>query len=106
MMAFQRLLATNTYYAGKLFQQHNRNACLSITKRRRRRHDVGLMSVDDSDTTSKVTQYTINDYVCPPTDPEILKKVVQKHIHTLPMYWFSKPVAKHTEEAFQEALGK
>lgn len=62
--------------------------------------------MDNSDVTTKVTQYTINDSVCPPTDPETLEKIVQKHIHALPRYWFSRPVANHTAEAFQEALGK
>ena len=66
------------------------------------------MSMDDGSdaAATKVTQYTINDSICPPTDPDNLEKIVQKHIHTLPRYWFSKPVAKHTEAAFQEALGK
>ena len=50
------------------------------------------------------TQYTINDSVCPPTDPNTLEKIVTKHIHTLPKYWNSKPIAKHTLVAFEEAL--
>ena len=50
------------------------------------------------------TQYTIDDSVCPPTDPDTLKKIVTKHIHTLPKYWNSKPIAKHTLMAFEEAL--
>ena len=60
--------------------------------------------MNNSDDTIKVTQYTINDSVCPPTDPDTLEKIVQKHIHTLPRYWFSRPIAKHTAEAFQDAL--
>ena len=50
------------------------------------------------------TQYTINDSVCPPTDTDTLEKIVTKHIHTLPKYWNSKPIAKHTLVAFEEAL--
>ena len=30
--------------------------------------------------------------------------MVHKHIRTLPKYWNSRPVAKHTAEAFEEAL--
>jgi len=102
-MAFQRL-ATNIY-SGKRFQQHSTTE-VSNPIRRRRRNFIGVMSMDNSDVTTKVTQYTINDSVCPPTDPETLEKIVQKHIHALPRYWFSRPVANHTAEAFQEALGK
>jgi len=108
-MAFQRL-ATNSY-AGKRFHQHTTTDIADLTaatptRRRRRRNFKVVMSMDNSDATTKVTQYTINDSVCPPTDPDTLTKIVQKHIHALPRYWFSRPVANHTAEAFQEALGK
>ena len=110
-MAFQRL-ATNIY-AGKRCQPLSTTVDVynpTIRRRSRRRHNIiGIMmsmEEDDSDATTKVTQYTINDSICPPTDPETLENIVQKHIHTLPRYWFSKPVAKHTEAAFEEALCK
>ncbi len=113
MMRARRLPITMTYqrlaYAGNRFQRHASAYVSKPTtlRRRRRRHFLGVMSMDNSeDTTTKVTQYTINDSVCPPTDAETLEKIVQKHIHTLPRYWFSRPVAKHTAEAFQEAVGK
>jgi tRNA G46 methylase TrmB len=103
-MAFQRL--ATKIYAGKRFQHHN-TTDVTQPRLRRRRNFIGVMSMHNSDdTTTKLTQYTINDSVCPPTDPDILEKVVQKHIHALPRYWFSRPVANHTAEAFQEALGK
>jgi hypothetical protein len=65
-----------------------------------------LMSTTDDESISPITttQYTIDDTVCPPTDPDTLKGIVQKHIHTLPKYWKSKPIANHTAEAFEEAL--
>lgn len=62
------------------------------------------VSNNDKMASEKTTQYTINDSMCPPTDPEVLKSIVQKHIHTLPRYWMSKPIAKHTASAFEEAL--
>eukprot|EP00577_Skeletonema_sp_RCC1716_P012959 CAMPEP_0113394452 /NCGR_PEP_ID=MMETSP0013_2-20120614/12512_1 /TAXON_ID=2843 ORGANISM="Skeletonema costatum, Strain 1716" /NCGR_SAMPLE_ID=MMETSP0013_2 /ASSEMBLY_ACC=CAM_ASM_000158 /LENGTH=385 /DNA_ID=CAMNT_0000278285 /DNA_START=117 /DNA_END=1274 /DNA_ORIENTATION=- /assembly_acc=CAM_ASM_000158 len=105
-MAFQRL--TTNSYAGRRFQQHITtdiaNLATPTTRRRRRNNFKLVMSMDNSDATTKVTQYTINDSVCPPTDPDTLTKIVQKHIHALPRYWFSRPVANHTAEAFQEAM--
>ena len=108
-MAFQfQRHATTTIYAGTQFQQHSTADVASPRRRRRRikRNFIGVMAMDKSDATTKVTQYTINDSVCPPTDPDTLEKIVLKHIHALPRYWFSRPVANHTAEAFQEALGK
>ena len=106
MMAYQRF-ATNID-AGNRFQRHMAAYVTNptTTRRKRRRNFLGVMSMDNTDPTTIVTQYTINDSVCPPTEPDTLKKIVQKHIHTLPRYWFSRPVAKHTAEAFQEAMGK
>mmetsp|Transcript_30537 Transcript_30537/g.64640 ORF Transcript_30537/g.64640 Transcript_30537/m.64640 type:complete len:433 (-) Transcript_30537:40-1338(-) len=63
-----------------------------------------LMATPEDESTPPITQYTINDSTCPPTDPEILKKTVLKHINTLPKYWESRPIAKHTAAAFEEAL--
>lgn len=51
---------------------------------------------------SMETQYTINDDVCPPMDPGELKKIVQKHCSTLDTFLQKKPIAKHTQEAFDE----
>ena len=50
------------------------------------------------------SQHTINDEICPPTDASTLQSLVHKHIRTLPKFWESKPIAKHNEEAFEEAL--
>jgi hypothetical protein len=104
-------LAANTYIGKQLQRWSCTDAASNLTiRKRRRRHNAfrALMSMDDGSdaVATKVTQYTINDSICPPTDPDNLEKIVQKHIHTLPRYWFAKPVAKHTEAAFQEALGK
>lgn len=109
-LAFQGL-AANTYIGKQLQRCSCTDAASHLTiRKRRRRHNAfrAMMSMDDGSdaAATKVTQYTINDSICPPTDPDNLEKIVQKHIHTLPRYWFSKPVAKHTEAAFQEALGK
>lgn len=106
MMAYQRLATINN--AGNRFQRHIVAYVSNPTtpRRKRRRNFLGVMSMDNTDGTTKVTQYTINDSVCPPTEPDTLGKIVQKHIHALPRYWFSRPVAKHTAEAFQEAMGK
>ena len=114
MMTARRLptLAFQGTYIGKQLQRCScTDAASNITiRKRRRRHNASraMMSMDDGSdaAATKVTQYTINDSICPPTDPDNLEKIVQKHIHTLPRYWFSKPVAKHTEAAFQEALGE
>jgi tRNA G46 methylase TrmB len=51
-----------------------------------------------------VTQYTINDIICPPTNSTVLKYIVQKHIDTLPKYLESKPIAQYNVDAFHEAL--
>jgi tRNA G46 methylase TrmB len=56
---------------------------------------------DDSDDT--MTQYTINDATCPPTEASDLRRIVQKHIETLPKYLTSKPIARYNVEAFEEA---
>jgi hypothetical protein len=109
-LAFQGL-AANTYIGKQLQRCSCTDAASNLTiRKRRRRHKslIAMMSMDDGSdaAATKVTQYTINDSICPPTDPDNLEKIVQKHIHTLPRYWFSKPVAKHTEAAFQEALGE
>jgi len=63
-----------------------------------------IFNNNDKMTSEKMTQYTINDSICPPTEHEVLKSIVQKHIHTLPRYWMSKPIATHTASAFEEAL--
>ena len=60
-------------------------------------------STDDETTSSTRTAYTIDDSICPPTDPEKLEKIIQKHCQTLPIYLSKKPIAKHTLEAFDIA---
>ena len=47
------------------------------------------------------TQYTIDDEVCAPTDPAELRKVVQKHCHTLDTFLQNRPIARHTAAAFE-----
>lgn len=49
---------------------------------------------------SKATQYTINDNVCAPMDPAELKKIVQKHCKSLDRFLENKPIARHTQQAF------
>ena len=75
-------------------------------KRGRGRRDAlhSLQAASSNVEPTKITQYTINDSICPPTDSETLNKIVKKHIHTLPRYWKSRPIADHTSEAFREAL--
>ncbi|KAL3780361.1 hypothetical protein ACHAW5_007119 [Stephanodiscus triporus] len=51
-----------------------------------------------------ITQHTINDEICPPTDAVALRKLVHKHVRALPKYWKMKPTAKHNVAAFEEAL--
>ena len=51
---------------------------------------------------SMETQYTINDDVCPPIDPADLTKIVQKHCSTLDRFLENKPIAKHTQAAFDQ----
>jgi len=87
-------------------RKRRRRGAIHATKRIQQ-YDNFILAAKISDNEqpiSLVTQYTINDSICPPTDIETLNKVVTKHIHTLPRYWKSKPIAKHTSVAFQEAL--
>lgn len=53
---------------------------------------------------SMATQYTINDDVCPPMDPADLAKIVQKHCSTLDIFLEHRPIAKHTQAAFDQIL--
>lgn len=46
------------------------------------------------------TLYSLNDKVCPPTEEHILRRVVEKHCHSLDLYLDQKPIARHTQEAF------
>ena len=48
------------------------------------------------------TQYTINDDVCAPMDETDLKKIVQKHVSSLDSYLENRPIAKHTQSAFDQ----
>ena len=52
----------------------------------------------------EITQYTINDAICPPTNSTILRNTVKRHIDTLDKYLSSKPIAVYNQEAFEEAL--
>ena len=51
---------------------------------------------------SKATQYTINDDICAPIDPSELKKIVQKHCKSLDRFLENKPIARHTQQAFDD----
>jgi len=89
-------------------RKRRRRGAIHATKRIQQ-YDNFLLAATISDdeqpsTLATTTQYTINDSICPPTDTETLNKVVIKHIQTLPKYWKSKPIAKHTSAAFTEAL--
>lgn len=53
-----------------------------------------------TDTTNKETMYSINDDVCPPLDPDVLRNTVEKHCRTLPSYLQHKPIAPHTLQAY------
>lgn len=48
------------------------------------------------------TQYTINDDVCPPTDPNVLDKTVRKNCRSLSTFLSKKPIAAHTRAAFDQ----
>lgn len=48
------------------------------------------------------TQYTINDETCAPIDQAELKKLVQKHCMYLDSYLAKKPIAAHTQNAFDQ----
>lgn len=75
--------------------------------RRRRRGGIGMRSSQRERRQSAegvITQHTINDEICPPTDAVTLRKLVHKHVRALPKYWKMKPIAKHNEAAFEEAL--
>ena len=53
-------------------------------------------------TTTTTTPYTITD--CPPTAEDQLQAVVQKHVETLDRYLEHRPIAAHTQQAFDEFL--
>lgn len=48
------------------------------------------------------TPYTLNDSVCRPTYDDNLRKVVTKHCATLDSFLTHKPIAAHTQEAFDQ----
>lgn len=50
------------------------------------------------------TQYTIDESVCPPTRPHLLQKAVSKACASLPFFLARKPIAKHTQKAFDDVL--
>ena len=51
---------------------------------------------------SMATQYTINDEVCAPMTEEELRKIVQKHCKSLDVFLEKKPIAQHTQAAFNQ----
>jgi tRNA G46 methylase TrmB len=44
---------------------------------------------------------TIYSIDCPPTEPDKLQNIVSKHFGTLDLFLESKPIARHTAEAFE-----
>ena len=112
---------THSFASTSADNLHNRHATQMYIRRRRgamhssrgkKRLQIDgmvspLMAIADNESNALppiTTQYTIDDSICPPTDPETLRKVVRKHITTMPRYWKSKPIANHTAEAFEDAL--
>ena len=67
-------------------------------------HGVVDVTAPTAEASPTTTRYTIDDSVCPPTDPDKLRSIVEKHVDSLPSYWASKPVAGHTRRAFDECL--
>jgi hypothetical protein len=69
-----------------------RIATIAFSSSQRRRIHVAAALKD--------TLYSINDKICPPTEEQTLRRVVEKHCHTLDLYLEQKPIARHTQEAF------
>eukprot|EP00804_Cyclotella_cryptica_P003718 CCRYP_008895-RA/>CCRYP_008895-RA protein AED:0.37 eAED:0.37 QI:146/0.5/0.33/1/0.5/0.33/3/0/435 len=97
------------------FQSKNKwySSAPNYNKIRRRRglmrsrmanNEVSRNEIDASEDRLFFTEYTIDDSICPPTDPTVLRNIVKKHIATLPKFLESKPVAKFNADAFDEAL--
>lgn len=88
-------------------EKRRRRGALHASQRNERHLDkmsAPMTIISDDESIPEITQYTINDSICPPTDPDTLKKIVQKHIDTFPKYLSSRPIANHTAAAFEEAL--
>ncbi|KAL7554608.1 hypothetical protein ACHAWF_018102 [Thalassiosira exigua] len=60
-----------------------------------------LAASSDREPSTTTTRYTIDDSVCPPTDPATLERIVTSHVRALPKHWKARPV---TAEAFEVAL--
>ena len=67
-----------------------------ITKQKNHRREFYLIHY--------ATQYTINDSICPPTRPHLLKKAVTKACASLDAYLLRKPIAAHTQQAFDNLV--
>lgn len=60
---------------------------------------------DDTTTTSvQRTEYTIDNIVCAPTRPDKLESAVAKACKSLNLYLEKKPIAKHTQQAFDSVV--
>ena len=75
-----------------------RNVLLSFSHPRGQRNPKRF----DGGNAEKRTLYTIDDTVCPPTDEEMLRKIVTKHCKSLDKYLENSPIAAHTKAAFLE----
>lgn len=96
-------------YHDKSKTSNNRNDQQKIGKRSTCRkppylihspQQISTRTEDVHGTGHTTTPYTINDSVCPPTNPYKLKRCIENHFHTLDTYLTMKPIAKHTLQAF------
>jgi tRNA G46 methylase TrmB len=53
-------------------------------------------------TTTTTTPYTINDDLCPPTEPDLLTRTIRKSCESLDLFLSKKPIAAHTQTAFDQ----
>lgn len=61
-------------------------------------------SIMDQNSNLPATRYTIDNSVCPPTQPDVLEASVQKACRCLPLYLEKRPIASHTKQAFDTFL--
>lgn len=104
IMSFKRCFAllssftrTNTINMAKTTTATTTTNNAIVTKTRRKRYPI---------LASMTTQYTINDEVCSPVDEGELRKIVQKHCRTLDSFLTNRPIAAHTQAAFDQIFDK
>ena len=83
---------------------------LSSTRRRRILHSLHATKKTTTKKTKITTEYTIDESVggsgCGPTRPHILKGIVEKSCQSFDNYHKVKPIAKHTQQAFDQVLNE